>query len=89
MEDNMENHYKKIQIKAKSIASKYKWLTKYKSNLDRARALLEIEQIKHELHCLCVEAWIAEYEEYRYWDKKRCTDGFHEQLVHFRKPISN
>lgn len=82
----MQEHYKKIADTAKIIVSKYKRLEKCKSNYDRATSLQDIEQSKHELHCLCVECWIACYEDYRYWEKKRSTDDFHEQLVLFRKP---
>lgn len=82
----MQEHYKKIAEQAKIIIKKYNRLEKCKNSYDRAISLQDIEQSKHELHCLCVECWIAEYEEHRYWEKKRSTDDFHQQIVLFRKP---
>ena len=82
----MKEHYKKIGNVSRNIISAYTRLGKCKSNLDRATSLQEIERMKHELHCLCVECDVACYEEHRYWEKKRSTDDFHEQLVLFRKP---
>lgn len=82
----MKEHYKKIIEVSKSIIVAYNRLEKCKSNLDRATSLQDIERKKHELHCLCVECDVACYEEHRYWEKKRRTDDFHEQLVLFRKP---
>lgn len=79
-------HYKQIARQAIIISKSYTLLWKCKSNLDRARTLQSIELQKHELHCLCVECWVADYEEYRYGEKKRSTDDFHQQLVLFRKP---
>lgn len=82
----MKEHYKKIREVSRSIETAYIRLSKCTSSYDRATSLLDIEKKKHELHCLCVECWVACYEEYRYWEKKRSLDDFHEQLVLFRKP---
>lgn len=79
-------HYKKIAEYGKLISNDYKKLQKCKTNLDRALMLLEIEQHKHRLHCLCVECWVADYSEHRYWEKIRVIDGFHERLVTFDEP---
>ena len=82
----MTEHYKEIAKRAKIIAKDYAKLDKCKSNFDRASALLEIEQHKHKLHCLCVECGVADYSEERYWEKKRWLDDFHERTVLFDKP---
>ena len=82
----MTEHYNEIAKWAKIVAKDYTKLNKCKTNLDRATAMLEIEQHKHKIHCLCVECWIADYDECRYWEKHRWLDDFHERLVNFERP---
>lgn len=78
--------YKKIIQTSKSIISELKNRDKNTKSIDRARSNIQIEILKHEIHCICVELWIAELEEYRYWEKHRRIDDFHENMVLFRRP---
>lgn len=56
------------------------------SQPDLAQKWVHIHKLRHELHCLCVEFWIASYEEDLYWDKIQ-HNWRNETLVNYRKPL--
>lgn len=90
-------NYSKIANLCKELVKTYKKLDEprpinqdrkknSKKSLDIAYTMQYIERTKHEIHCLCVECWLALYEEERYGNKIMCTDNFHQQNINFRKP---
>lgn len=78
--------YKKIIDITKRLIKEENLKSKKTKSIDITSCCLEIESLKHELHCLCVEIWVACLEEHRYWEKHRYLDSFHELLVNFRRP---
>ena len=58
---------------------------KWNNQYDLFQKALSLEILSHKLHCICVNAWIANYEEERYWGKVR-NNGRNEVLVMFDKP---
>ncbi len=62
-----------------------KAVDKGNNQYDIFQKVLNIERLSHKLHCICVNAWIANYEEERYWEKKR-VNARNEVLVMFDKP---
>lgn len=58
---------------------------KWNNQYDLFHKALSIEKVSHKLHCACVNWWIADYEEQRYWEKIR-INSWNEVLVNFEKP---
>ncbi len=81
--------YKQIKKQVNEIIKSYIQLEKYNNkfdNLNASHLKLYIIKQEHELHCLCVELWISEYSNERYWDKILNPDSTHEYIINFRKP---
>ncbi len=47
---------------------------------------MEISKQEHELHCLCVEAFICERSEWRYGEKEFQPSPFHRYKIKMREP---
>lgn len=61
-----------------------KWKAK-KNQYDLSAHALYIDKLSHKLHCVCVEWWIACFEEYRYGEKK-CHNWRAETMINYETP---
>ena len=93
--------FKSISATAKHIAKSYEDMKKYSiksadfslSEAQRGKARenanylgSHIEIQIHELHCLCVELGIADYDSGRYGDRIHIINGWTEHKINFRQP---